>query len=153
VSLYLVLKALHVLAAITWVGGTVTTFLLATRLLGRGERARVIRFVGDIDWLGKVLLIPAAVAVLLLGIATAIVGRYSFLTPWILIGLGGVALTIMTSVAFFEPETRRILALGEAAGEQHAEVERRVRRAMAVTRVDLAIMVVVVLDMVLKPGS
>src|SRR5438105_3779134 len=117
-SAYSVLKVLHVLAVITWVGGTAMTLLLAMRLLRTGERARLFRFVGDVEWVGKFVYAPASIAVFVFGVATAIVGHYNFFTPWLVLGIIGIALAVLISVLFFEPEFARILRIGEGDGPE-----------------------------------
>lgn len=150
---YNVLKTVHILAVITWVGGTVTTVLLAMRLLRTRDRVRMFRFVGDVAWLGKFVLTPASVTVFVFGLSTAIVGHYSFRSVWLWLGITGLALTILNDVLRLEPELKRILQTGDEKGVVDPAIERRARTVVAVSRVDLAIMLLVIIDMVVKPGS
>jgi uncharacterized membrane protein len=150
---YDTLKFLHVLAAITWVGSAIYAQVLATKVLGENDPAHVVRVAKDIGDLGKRLITPSAIAVLVLGIWIVAVSAWNFTDTWVLLGLVGIAITIATGAGFLGPETERIGKLGADRDPSDPELQRRIKRVFMVSRVDLVVLVLVVADMVFKPGS
>lgn len=57
-----------------------------------------------------------------------------------------------TGSAFLEPESGRVNTLIAEHGADSPEVMARVQRLFLVARIDLVILIVVILDMTLKPG-
>jgi uncharacterized membrane protein len=149
---YTILKVVHVLAAITWVGGAITTNILGTRITRSGDDSRLVAFGYDVEWIGSHVYLPSTLIVLLFGILTALRGHYSFTNAWLIVGLVGIVLTGITGSTFLGPELKRIAQIFETRGTGDAEGLSRLRRLIVVARVDLVVLVIVVLDMVFKPG-
>lgn len=150
---YNTLKFLHVLAAITWVGGAIYAQALATKVMREGDAAHLARLAGDLGDLGKRLNLPAAVSVLVFGVWLVAISAWNFTDAWILIGLGGIAATIVTGAFFLGPEAERLGKLAPERDPADPEIQRRIRRIFAISRIDLVVLVLVVADMVFKPGS
>jgi uncharacterized membrane protein len=150
---YDTLKFLHVLAAITWVGSAIYAQALATKVMGEGDPARLAATAKDIGDLGKRLITPAAIAVLLLGIWIVAVSPWNFTDTWVLLGLIGIGITIVTGAGFLGPESERLAKLSAERDPSDPEIQRRIRRIFAVSRFDLIVLVLVVADMVFKPGT
>jgi uncharacterized membrane protein len=150
---YDTLKFLHVLAAITWVGSAIYAQALATKVMGEGDPARLAATAKDIGDLGKRLITPAAIAVLLLGIWIVAVSPWNFTDTWVLLGLIGIGITIVTGAGFLGPESERLAKLSAERDPSDPEIQRRIKRIFAVSRVDLVVLTLVVADMVFKPGT
>jgi uncharacterized membrane protein len=150
---YDTLKFFHVLAAITWVGSAVYAQALATKVMGEGDPARLAATAKDIGDLGKRLITPAAIAVLLLGIWIVAVSPWNFTDTWVLLGLIGIGITIVTGAGFLGPESERLAKLSAERDPSDPEIQRRIKRIFAVSRVDLVVLTLVVADMVFKPGT
>jgi hypothetical protein len=71
---------------------------------------------------------------------------------WIVLGLLGIVSTIIFGAGFIGPEAGRLAQLGLERGPEDAEVQRRLQRIFMLSRLDLLVIVLVVADMVLKPG-
>ncbi len=149
---YNALKVVHVLAAITWVGGALSVNILGTRILASRDRASQIAFAFDVEWMGNHVYLPASLTVLLFGILTALRGHYSFTNAWLIVGLAGIVATATTGATYLGPELKRIGQLFEQRGPEDAEAAGRLRRLVAISRIDLVVLAIVVLDMVFKPG-
>jgi uncharacterized membrane protein len=147
------LKFLHVLAAITWVGSAIYAQVLATKVMGEGDPARLARTASDIGDLGKRLITPAAITVLVFGIWMVAVGPWGLSDTWVVLGLVGIAITIATGAGFVGPESERLGKLGAERDPSDPEIQRRIKRIFTVSRVDLVVLVLIVADMVFKPGS
>ena len=150
---YNTLKFVHVLAAITWLGGNIYAQVLATKVMAEGDPVHLGTIARDLGDLGNRLLLPAAVSVLVFGVWLVAVSAWNFTDPWILIGLTGVAITIVTGAFFIGPEAGRLGALAAERDPADPEIQRRIRRVVAISRIDLVVLVLVVADMVFKPGS
>jgi len=150
---YNTLKFFHVLAAITWVGSAIYAQVLATEVMGEGDPARLAATAKDIGDLGKRLITPAAIAVLVLGVWIVAVSAWNFTDTWVVLGLAGIAATIATGAGFLGPESERLGKLGSERDPSDPEIQRRIKRIFAVSRFDLVVLTLAVADMVFKPGS
>lgn len=154
-DVYNTLKFIHVLAAITWLGSGIYSQVLATRVLREGDPNHLGVVARDIGELGKYLITPASITVLVFAISlVAYSPAWNFTDTWIVVALVGYALTLVTGAGFLGPESAR---LGKLAAEGHTpaepEIRRRIRRIVAVSRIDLVVLILVVADMVFKPGA
>lgn len=94
-----------------------------------------------------------AIAALVFGVWLVAVSEWNFTDTWIVLGLVGIAITIVTGAGFLGPEAERLgKALGER-GPSDSEVGRRIRRILVISRIDLVVLLLVVADMVFKPGA
>ena len=121
--------------------------------MGEGDPGRMVSTAKDVGDLGKRLITPSAIAVLVFGVGLVAVSDWSFSDTWILLGLIGIAITIVTGAGFLGPESDRVARLGAERDPSDPEVQRRIKRIFAISRVDLVVLVLVVADMVFKPGS
>ncbi|HTG48824.1 MAG TPA: DUF2269 family protein, partial [Actinomycetota bacterium] len=151
---YDTLKFFHVLAAIVWVGSGVYAQVLATSVIRENDPARMAMVARDIGRQGQHLITPAAISVLVFGVWLVAADPYlNFTTTWIAVGLLGYLLTLITGAGFLGPESARLGKLGAERDPSDPEIQRRIRRILFVSRIDLVVLVVVVADMVFKPGS
>lgn len=150
---YDTLKFLHVLAAITWVGSAIYAQALATKVMAENDPVRLARTAKDIADLGKRLITPVAIAVLVLGIWIVAVSSWNFTDTWVLLGLIGIGITIATGAGFLGPESERLAKLSAERDPSDPDIQRRIKRVFMVSRIDLVVLVLVVADMVFKPGT
>lgn len=152
IGVYNVILLVHILAAIVWVGGGVFIQIYVTRLDRTGETARLMAFAKDLEKLGNRIFLPASLLVLLAGVAMVVYSPGVQLSElWVIIGLVGIANTILIGAVFLGPEAGRLARVAEERGHDDPEVVRRTKRIFAISRVDLAVILLVVADMVLKP--
>jgi uncharacterized membrane protein len=152
-DLYELLLAVHILAAVIWVGGATSLQVLAIRATGSGDPVRMATFAGEAEWVGMRIFMPASAVVLLAGIALVFEGSWGFDQLWILLGLAGIAFSIVVGAGFLGPESGRIRERVEARGPEDTEVKDRIRRIFMISRIELAILLLIVLDMAIKPGA
>lgn len=150
---YELLKTIHVLFAVIWVGGAATSQILATRLARANEPGRMAAFAKDIEFVGTRVFMPASLLVLGAGIWMVADSGWSFTDLWIVFGLIGIAFSATVGAAFLGPESGRIGRLIEAKGPADTEVIARLDRIFLVSRVELVILLLIVVNMVVKPGS
>ena len=152
-DLYELLLAIHILAVVVWVGGATSIQVLAIRATGSGDPVRMATFAGEAEWVGMRVFMPSSVVVLLAGIALVLEGNWGFDQLWILIGLAGIAFSIVTGAAFLGPESGRMKALLESRTFEDPEVQSRLNRIFMISRIELVVLLLIVLDMVIKPGA
>lgn len=142
---------LHILGAIAWIGGDILVQVLALRVLRSADPGRRADFARDVEWLGMRVQTPASLAVIVFGVLLVIEGPWSFGDTWITLGLTAYALAAISGIAFFGPESGRI---GKLIAEDAAnpDIARRIDRILFWTRIQLVILILIVADMVYKPG-
>ena len=148
---YEILKFLHVLAAIIWLG---VDFMILT-LVARAERADdgllLKKIAENTKWLAQRIFIPSSLAVLVLGILATIEGPWGFGDLWIVLGLIGYAASFLTGILFLEPEGKRIDAAMTEYGPGSPQAAHHIRRINVVQRMEMVILFLVVAVMAVKP--
>ena len=150
---YQVYKALHVVAAVIWVGGdvTLTTLGIVFERRNDGPTLQALGRMGT--WVGTRVYTPALFAVLIFGIAVMEKGNYDWWGVfWIDFALVGWLVAGLVGVGFVGPELGRIDKAAMEFGPMSEEVGRRVKRLFMVFRFDTALLVLIVIDMVAKPS-
>lgn len=150
---YNVLKTLHVLAAVTWVGGALAFNILATRLRRANDPRALAGVAREMAVVGNAVFLPASLVVLALGIWMVVISGWDFEDLWIAIGIAGVVATAITGSAVIGPRLKKI---GEAIAQRGPEdegVQNDIARLFVIARIDLVVLAVVIADMVIKPGT
>ena len=153
VGVYNWIKTFHILAAIVWVGGGIFIQIYITRLRRANQTARMMAFAKDIEKFGTTVFLPSSLIVLVLGIVMIWYSPAWEITQlWVILGLLGIANTIVVGAFFLGPEAGRIAALGAERGPEDPELVARTERIFKISRYDLIVLILVVVDMVVKPG-
>jgi uncharacterized membrane protein len=152
---YEVMKTIHVLAAVVWVGGGFTTQVYAARIRSQKDPVKLASFAKDIEWVGMRVYTPAALIVLLLGIGMVLEssGSPEFSDLWIILGLVGIAISVIVGATYLGPTSGKLGTLIVERGPEDAEAQQTLARILAISRVDLLILLLIVVDMVVKPGA
>ena len=152
-DLYDLLKFFHVLFAAIWVGTAAQQQFAAVRARMRAatDPARMIEFADDAEYYGKKLFAPASGLTALFGVLL-VLNRWEFNDLWIIIGIALFLASAVIGAAFLSPESGRLRDLMKEKGMNDPDVQARVKRINMVVRIDFLILVLVVADMVIKPG-
>ena len=151
ITTYQWLLAGHILCAVIWVGGALTTQLYAMRAQAAGP-ARIAEFSGDVAWLGPRLFIPSSLLLVIFGFLLIREGHWDYQT-WVVVALVVWAASFVTGAAFLGPESERVNKDSEEHGPESDLVQRRLARLFLVSRIELVFLILIVLDMTLKPGA
>jgi uncharacterized membrane protein len=152
VTTYEAYKAAHVLTAVIWVGGAFMIQVFAFRVLGSKDPDRLASFAADTAWVGTRVLVPTSFLLLVFGMLTASQGDLDFGALWIMLGLGVFLISFVTGAVFLGPESGRIAKLVAARGAADPEVAMRIRRVLVISRIELVLLLLIVIDMVVKPN-
>ena len=151
--MYDVLQFLHVASAIIWIGSGVCLVALTGAMTKARDRATVMALNSYVEPLAPRLFGGAAMGTLIFGILTLLAGDgMSWGDPWIVIGLAGVAIS-MVIVQLSVPVNKRLAAAAQEHGPDHADVTAALKTARLYNYIDLAVLFFVVWAMVVKPGS
>jgi uncharacterized membrane protein len=143
----------HILAAMAWVGAVIVMNVAMARAQRAPDRTTVLRVAGQFESLGPLLMGPSFLIVVGSGIwLVAIEDWAAFSQLWVWLSLVLVALSVLVSIYSGSVQRRTSRALGHgAAGD--SEVLRAASRFVWLSRLDLAILVVIVWLMVAMPGA
>jgi len=152
-ALYEWLKAFHVLMAIVWVGGAIALQVLAVRTMRTNDPERLRVFAGEVEFVGTRIFTPASLILLLLGIWMVIdEPAWTFGQFWILAALAMFAFSFVSGAFYLGPQSGKLKRLYEAEGSTAAAAPGLIRKLFVVSRIELVLMVLIVFDMVIKPG-
>ena len=146
---YAVLKLLHVLAVIVWVGGALTANVLVWRVARAGDRAALTSLMGSLTGIGRGMTGPASLVTLLTGIGMMLAGRLDHTALWIQWGFAGVVIHFLFGPVLLRRAGMELFAsLTSGDDARFAAARQRVGRLNVVY---LLVLVSVVSVMVLKP--
>jgi uncharacterized membrane protein len=140
---------LHVLGAVAWVGGGLTLILVAMATLRRADPAVVTEFGHTMAYVGPRLFAPSVGLVLITGVWMILTSSaWDFGQLWVLIGIACLVLAFAIGGGY-------IARIGIALGQPSTDATRAaslLRRWINAYLVVLAILVIAVWDMTVKPG-
>jgi len=144
--------AVHILAAVVWVGGALATQVFAIRATRTNDGMRIANFAGDAEWIGMRVFLPTSLILVIFGFMLVGKGDWDW-SFWLVSALVVWILSVITGAAFLGPESGRIEKVTEREGADSPEAIARLKRIFLVSRIELVLLLLVVLDMALKPGA
>jgi uncharacterized membrane protein len=148
---YSAFKAAHVALAVVWVGGGVTIMIHAIRAQNARDADGIVTVAQQAAFMGEKVFAPVGLVTFLLGIAMMVNTSWGWGHFWIVAGLVGYAATFVVGVAVLSPLAKKVTASAAQNGPTHPETLALIDRVMLIARFDVAILVLVVVDMVTKP--
>lgn len=150
---YEIFLALHVLAAVIWIGGGIALSVQMERARRTNDATRMAALIADSEWMGSRFFGPASGVLLIAGIFLVVIGRWAWETPWVLIGIAGFLASAVLGSAVVGKASKQVNQLIADRGIDDVEVRAGLDRVVLYSRIDLLILVLVVIDMTLKPGT
>jgi uncharacterized membrane protein len=132
--------AVHIVCAVVWAGGAVAIQILGRMYAASGDVAAMLDFNRRAVRLATWLFAPLAVVLIVAGVLLVEEVGYEYTAPWIVLGFIGLVFSLAVGVGYSSWEARRIDA---AAG---------IRRVLAVNALQVLVLLLVVVDMAVKPG-
>jgi uncharacterized membrane protein len=149
INAYNLLKFVHVLSVVVWLGGISTLSILLWRLRRERNRQVVSAFVQQSISFGQRFVGPTSGLVLLTGLAMVGIAGIGFTTFWVVWGLTGIVVHFIYGAVILRTRSMR---LAEASGgTDDAAFTTASRRLSQAQLVYLLILASVIWAMVLKP--
>jgi hypothetical protein len=128
---------------------------MSVRVEREQDPQRSLAFVQDLGQIGNRIIAPISIALIVFAVTLVIYApQWNFSDTWIELGILGYLATFVTGIAFLGPSAGKIQKLlASGRGADDPEVQALIRRTMTVGRIDVVVLLLVVCDMVLKPGS
>ena len=147
------LLAFHILLAVIWVGSNTAIQIFVIRAQRAGTD-RLAYFASEIEWYGTRVLIPSSLTLVVLGflLLHESSGAYDLGQGWVTFGFVVWLLSFIAGAGYLGPESGRLSKLAEERSPDDSEYQRRIARIFVVSRIELLLLVLVVLDMTVKPG-
>lgn len=147
-SLVVVLKLIHVLAAITAVGANLTyTYWLRYAGLDRDRLLWTMRGIRRLD---NFIATPAYVVLAVTGVLMVLTGAFSFTQGWIIAGIALYVLVVILGIALYAPALKRQITEAEADPTSPAYAE-AARRSNIYGIITIGTVLLIVVLMVTKP--
>ncbi len=150
--MYELLKYIHILAAMVWVGGAFTLQVYGIFVSRSSEPDAIARFGRDVSIVGG-RLFPIASIVLLIAGVLMVFQRWSFGQAWILIALVLWIVSLLVGALYIGPRSGKIGELFAAEGPTSAAGKALMGQVFLVSRLELVSFAVIVFLMVFKPGA
>jgi uncharacterized membrane protein len=150
---YQTFLAIHLLATVVWIGGglLLTVFgLLAQRAQDGEQLTQIARMAA---FAGERIFAPAAIVVVLMGLAMVQNLHWGYDHFWIIFGLLGFLTTFVLGIAVLGPMSKRAAAMIAEKGPNHPDVQAYAGKILLIARADVAMLIVVIVDMATKPFS
>ena len=150
-STYELLLLFHIVAVVVWLGAAFALTMLILRAELAGDAAAKAEVNAGSEWLAVRVFIPASLSTVIFGVLAMVEGPWGLDQLWVAVGLAGWAVSFLTGILYFKPETERIEVIVSEHGAESPEVQRRLDQMELVGRIELAVLFLVVGDMVIKP--
>jgi len=147
--MYALLKLLHVLSVIVWLGVALTSNLLTWRIARTSDRAALTVLLRHTSFLGPRLVGPASLLTLLTGIGMVFAGRVNPGALWIQWGFGGVIAHFLFGPIFLRRAGMQLVQATSNGDDAQLTAARQ--RVAWLSAVYFAILLSVVGAMVVKP--
>ena len=150
-SWYELLLSLHVLAIATWFGSGLAITAMAFQALKTGPESFGTVVLPASKWASRAH--PAAGVVLLLTGFGMVADADLDFDAWLILGLIGLVLTMGIGGALIGRTADGIVKRIESGAMTAEELTEGGQRLLLYTRIELAILVLLIVDMVAKPGA
>jgi uncharacterized membrane protein len=151
-SWYLAFKAIHVVAAVLWVGGGAFLTILAIAAERADDPGRLVEIARQAEWGAMRIFVPASFIVLGMGIAMTINGDLDWGQFWLVFGLIAWAISTAIGIGFLTPRIKKLTRLLEHHDARDPEVQAVVTPLLLAARLDIALLLLIVIDMTVKPS-
>jgi uncharacterized membrane protein len=147
---YTLLKFVHVVAVIVWMGGLVALAVVNARIEGDPDHALLRSLSRQNAFLGRAVLGPAALVTLLAGIALAVVLGGGF-ALWMVWGLVGALASFVLGGTLVRRASLRLVELAGTPSADAARLAAARRRLSRLNLINIALLLSIVWAMVAKP--
>jgi uncharacterized membrane protein len=148
--MYELVKYVHVLCAVTWVGGAIYAQLLAMRVTATGDPGDLPKLGRNIEWIGTRVFLPASILLFVAGVILTI-QRWAFVQLWISIAIVFWLTSALLGSLYLGPSSKKVAGLFEVEGPSSPAAIALLKRLLLLSRLELGLFVVTIALMVFKP--
>jgi len=154
-SWYLTFKSLHVGFAVIWVGGGALFMILGLRAEFLDDPQEKLAVVRQAAAVSEKVFIPSSLIVLVMGIAMMLNGFGKLIWDWeqfwVVFGLLGFLATFTIGIALLSPQVKKLKTAMETHGPNAPDTQAAISRLLLIQRADMAVLLLVIVDMTAKP--
>jgi uncharacterized membrane protein len=148
---YSAFKTVHVIAAVVWIGGGALLTILGLLAERKDDPVELATVARQAATVGEKLFAPAGLVVVAMGIAMMVNTNWGWGRFWVIAGLVGYAITFILGIGVLAPLAKKVAALLDETGANDPETTAQIKKILLIARVDVALLLLVVVDMVTKP--
>jgi uncharacterized membrane protein len=148
---YSAFKTVHVIAAVVWIGGGALLTILGLLAERKDDPVELATVARQAATVGEKLFAPAGLVVVAMGIAMMVNTNWGWGRFWVIAGLVGYAITFVLGIGVLSPLAKKVAALLDEKGANDPETTAQIKKILLIARVDVALLLLVVVDMVTKP--
>ncbi len=149
---YNLIKYVHVVCAIIWVGGAFFAQLLAVKAQRSSDPMELPKFGQTVGELGMRVFLPASILLFIAGLIL-VAQRWSFGSVWVSVSMVLWLVSVLVGALYIGPSGVRVGKILEAEGPTSVAGRAGLARILLVSRLELVSFAFVVFLMVVKPGN
>ncbi len=148
--MYELVKYVHILCAVVWVGGAFYAQVLAIRVMRSNDPAELPNLGRHIEFIGTRIFLPASILLFVAGLIMTS-QRWAFQQTWISIAIVLWLFSALVGSLYLGPRSKRVAEMFEAEGPTSTAGRALLGRLFLVSRVELVAFAVTIALMVAKP--
>jgi uncharacterized membrane protein len=152
-SWFIAFLTIHVIFVVIWIGGGALLTLLGMVAERRNDPAELAVVARQAAFVGERVFAPSGIVVVVMGVAMIENLGIGYNHFWVIFGLLGFLSTFVTGVAVLAPRAKRLAAAVEQYGAESPQAQKAISNILLIARADVALLLLVIIDMVAKPFS
>jgi uncharacterized membrane protein len=148
--MYELVKYVHILCAVAWVGGAFYAQLLAIQVSRSPDPADLPKLGRHIEFLGTRVFLPASILLFIAGVIMT-TQRWAFQQTWISIAIVLWLFSALVGSMYLGPSSKKVAKMFEADGPTSTAGRALLARLFLVSRIELVSFLVIIALMVAKP--
>jgi len=148
--MYELVKYVHILCAVVWVGGAIYAQILALQVAKSSDPGDLPKLGRHIEFIGTRVFLPASILLFIAGMIMT-TQRWSFQQTWISIAIVLWLFSALVGSMYLGPRSKRVAELFESDGPTSVAGRALLGKLFLVSRVELVSFLVVIALMVAKP--
>lgn len=150
-SVYILLKFIHIASIAIWFGGALTTLLIMRILAGTADSAGQQAVSRPVRILSMRLFMPAAIVTLITGIGLVQVGKLDFGSFWVTYGMTGLVVSALLGGVFTGAASHRLAQKVAAATIDAAGIKAAQKKIFLAATINVILLLSIIFVMVAKP--
>lgn len=148
--MYELAKYVHILCAVTWVGGAIYAQLLSIRLGATGDTSQMRSIGAHFEWIGTRVFLPSSIVLFIAGVYMTL-QRWEFEQLWISVAILFWLTSALVGSLYLGPKAKQSAALFAAEGPDSPAGLALMGRLFLLSRIELVLFVITIALMVFKP--